>query len=197
MINDRIYSTMTFVRPAIRTFLLWLTTAMALAAGAVFAHAQSFGGADGLALSSDEPVQVEGDRLEMRENEGIAIFDGNVSVIQGETVLRTGRLVIHYDTSGGTEAVGTGQAAIERLEVSNGVNIQTGEQVATGEAGTYDMRSEVLTLTGKRVTLSEGGNVATGCKLTVTMANSRAQLEGCGGASRPTVLIQPRSLNAQ
>lgn len=164
--------------------------------GTPSAHAQSFGGADGLALSSDEPVQIEGDRLEMRETEGLAVFDGNVSVVQGDTVLRTGRLVIHYDTSGGAEAVGTGQAAIERLEVSGGVNIQTGPQVATGDAGTYDMRSEILVLTGKRVTLSEGGNVATGCKLTVTMSNSRAKLEGCGNtASRPKVLIQPRSLD--
>ncbi|MGB7432163.1 MAG: LptA/OstA family protein [Ahrensia sp.] len=176
-----------------------LLVAAMLASGltaAPHAQAQSFGGADGLALSSDEPVQIEGDRLEMRETEGLAVFDGNVSVVQGETVLRTGRLVIHYDTSGGAEAVGTGQAAIERLEVSGGVNIQTGPQVATGDQGTYDMRSEVLVLTGKRVTLSEGGNVATGCKLTVTMANSRAKLEGCGNtASRPKVLIQPRSLN--
>lgn len=160
------------------------------------AFAQSFGGADGLALSSDEPVQIEGDRLEMREADGVAVFDGNVSVVQGDTVLRTGKLVIHYDTSGGAEAVGTGEAAIERLEVSGGVNIQTGPQVATGDQGVYDMRSEVLVLTGKRVTLSEGGNVATGCKLTVTMANSRAKLEGCGSReSRPKVLIQPRSLN--
>lgn len=173
--------------------------ALAVCAGALITQpvfAQSFGGADGLALNSNDPVQIEGDRLEMREAEGLAVFDGNVSVVQGDTVLRTGKLVIHYDKSGGADAVGTGQAAIERLEVSGGVNIQTGKQVATGEQGTYDMRAEVLVLTGKRVTLSEGGNVATGCKLTVTMANSRAKLEGCGNkASRPTVLIQPRSLN--
>lgn len=183
-----------------RLMKIRLTTALAALAMAIaaapVAHAQSFGGADGLALSSDEPVQIEGDRLEMRETEGLAVFDGNVSVVQGDTVLRTGKLVIYYDTSGGAEAVGTGEAAIERLEVSGGVNIQTGEQVATGDQGTYDMRAEVLVLTGDRVTLSEGGNVATGCKLTVTMSNSRAKLEGCGNAtSRPKVLIQPRTLN--
>jgi len=169
--------------------------AMAMLAHTPGVLAQSFGGADGLKLSSDDPVQIEGDRLEMRENEGLAIFDGNVSVVQGDTILRTGRLVIHYDTSGGAGSIGTGEAAIEKLEVSDGVNIQTGEQVATGDQGVYDMRQEILVLTGKQVTLSEGGNVATGCKLTVTMRDSRARLEGCGrNSSRPTVLIQPRSI---
>ncbi|MEM0898997.1 MAG: LptA/OstA family protein [Pseudomonadota bacterium] len=167
-------------------------------AAAVFAtlsnaNAQSFGG-EGLSLSSDEPVQVEGNKLEIREEQGIAIFDGNVKVVQGDTILRTGKLVIRYNTDDGSSSIGAGEADIERLDVSGGVNIQTGEQVATGDKGFYDMVREVFVLTGKRVTLSEGGNVATGCKLTVTMSNSRARLEGCGGKQRPTILIQPKSV---
>jgi lipopolysaccharide export system protein LptA len=44
------------------------------------------------------------------------------------------------------------------------------------------------------VTLSQDGNVATGCKLTVAMQTGRATLHGCGDAgSRPTILLQPRS----
>jgi lipopolysaccharide export system protein LptA len=57
------------------------------------------------------------------------------------------------------------------------------------------MGTEVLVLTGKRVTLSDGGNVATGCKLTVAMQSGRAKLTGCGDSgSRPTILLQPQSV---
>lgn len=150
-------------------------------------------GTRGFNIANDKPVQIEGDRLEVLEDRGIAIFDGNVSVVQGSTVLRTGKLTIHYVT--GENASITGSGEIERLEAENGVNIQDGTQIATGDQGTYNMASETLVLTGKRVTLSEDGNIATGCKLTVTMGNGRARLEGCSKASRPTVLIQPRSTN--
>lgn len=155
------------------------------------AHAQ-VGGGD-FSLSGDEPVQVDGDRLEVLEDEGIAVFEGNVRVVQGDTVLRTGRLVIRY-ARGGDGSLATGGAQIDRLEASGGVNIQTATQVATGETGTYDMASEVLTLSGKRVTLSEDGNVATGCLLTVDMRANRSRLEGCRDQqSRPTILIQPQN----
>ena len=37
----------------------------------------------GLKLSGDKPIQIESDKLEVREAENIAIFTGNVSVVQG------------------------------------------------------------------------------------------------------------------
>ncbi len=163
----------------------------AMFAWSVPVQAQLSGSA--MTMTSDKPVQVDGDRLEVLEDQGKAIFEGNVRVVQGETILRTGKLEIYY-VRNADGSVATGGAQIDRLEASNGVNIQSGTQVATGETGTFDMASEILTLSGKRVTLSEDGNVATGCKLTVNMRNSRAKLEGCGtGASRPTILIQPQN----
>lgn len=171
------------VLPILAVMLVW-----ALAPPAA---AQLAGGDFG--LSGEGPVQVDGDRLEVLEDQGLAIFEGNVRVVQGETVMRTGRLVIHYARDGGGAAA-AGASQIDRLEASGGVNIQAGNRVATGEAGTYDMGTEILTLTGKRVTLSEDGNVATGCRLTVDMRANRSRLEGCAdAASRPTILIQPQN----
>lgn len=170
---------------------LWPVLALASLCAAGPAYAQLSG--TGMTLTSDKPVQVDGDRLEVLEDQGLAIFEGNVRVVQGDTVLRTGKLVIHYARNpDGSPA--TGGADIERLEASAGVNIQSGKQIATGETGSYDMASEVMVLSGKRVTLSEDGNIATGCKLTVNMRTSRAKLEGCGsGGSRPTILINPQN----
>lgn len=162
--------------------------ALLLVAGPSFAQSSS-----GLGISSGEPVQIDGDSLEILEEQGKAVFTGSVTVVQADTVLKTSKLTIYYQQNGDGGSVATGGADIDRLVATGGVNIQSGEQVATGDTGTYDMKTEVLVLSGKRVTLSENGNVATGCKLTVAQANGRAKLEGCSAATRPTILLQPRS----
>ena len=177
----------------LRPVCLAVVTILALSAGPAMAQS---GQATGLQLSSDLPVQIEGDRFEVLEEQSMAVFSGNVRVSQGPTVLRTGRLVIRYATGGGTGSITSGSSRIEQLEASGGVNVQSEKQVATGERGVFDMRTEVLVLSGSNVTLSEDGNVATGCKLTVAMKTGRARLEGCGSQSRPTILLQPRTLDS-
>ncbi|MFZ2100576.1 MAG: LptA/OstA family protein [Oricola sp.] len=150
--------------------------------------------ATGLQLTGDKPVEIEGDQLEVMEDKSMAVFSGNVRIVQGETIMRTGKLTIHYLGSATNASITSGASQIDRLEATGGVNIQSGTQVATGDTGIFNMKSEVLVLSGKRVTLSEDGNVATGCKLTVAMQTGRAKLEGCGDTgSRPTILLQPRS----
>lgn len=175
-----------------KLILKLIAASMLLYANPVFAQSSS-----GLALSSDKPVQIDGDTFEILEDQGIAIFSGAVVVVQDDTVLKTSKLTIYYDQSSQSAggSIATGGAEIDRLVASGGVNIQSGKQSATGDTGTYDMKSEVMVLSGKRVTLSEDGTVATGCKLTVTTSNNRAKLEGCGSSTRPTVLIQPRNAN--
>jgi lipopolysaccharide transport protein LptA len=100
------------------------------------------------ALSNDQPIQIESDQLEVSEANGRADFTGNVNVVQGEMVLKSGAMTVFY--SGDSGSVSTGTAAIERIELSDKVFLQSGEQTASADAGTYDMTSEVLTLSGER-----------------------------------------------
>jgi len=103
-------------------------------------------------------------------------------------------MTVHYDKESGSAA--TGSANIERLIVENKVYVKSEEQVATADQGSFDMKSEVLVLSGKEVVLSEGDNVIVGCKLTVQMATGLANLEGCAGASgggRVKMLLKPGS----
>lgn len=172
---------------------LVLACLLALGAGSP-ALAQETGRMTGLQLEGDEPIEIESDNLEVRENDGIAIFTGNVSVVQGTTLLKSGKMTVYYDSAGGSAT--TGNADIERLEVEGKVYIRSEEQVATGERGSFDMKNEVLVLTGQEVVLTEGDNVVVGCKLTVQMATGLAQLEGCGGqegGTRVKMLLKPGS----
>lgn len=175
-------------------------TVLMLALGwATVAAAQeaATGRLQGLSLSSGLPIQIESDRLEVLDAESKAVFAGNVNVSQGPTVLKAGRMTVFYAAEGGSTT--TGSSNIERLEVEDKVYIKSNAQVATGDRGTFDMASEVLTLSGKEVVLSEGENVLVGCKLTVDMKSGRAQVEGCGsdgGSGRVMMSIQPGSQNS-
>jgi len=155
--------------------VLW---ALALSGGPLQAQETSTGRLQGLSLASNLPIQIESDRLEVMDAESKAIFIGNVNVTQGPTLMKAGKMTVFYVNDGKGSAA-TGSANIDRLEVEEKVYIKSDTQVATGDRGTFDMASEVLTLTGKEVVLSEGKNVLVGCKLTVNMKSGRAQVDGC------------------
>jgi lipopolysaccharide export system protein LptA len=73
--------------------------------------------------------------------------------------------------------------------------------VATGDRGTFDMKSQVLVLSGDKVVLSDGTNVLVGCKLTVQTQSGLAQVDSCGKSGRvtcsgPRLKASPRSFRA-
>jgi lipopolysaccharide export system protein LptA len=174
-----------------------LIAGVLLCASGTVALAQEGGRMTGLKLDGNQPIQIESDQLEVREADNVAVFNGNVSVVQGPTLMRSGKMTVYYDNNGGSAT--TGSANIDRLEVEDKVYVRSESQVATGDRGSFDMKSEVLVLTGKEVVLTEGENVVVGCKLTVRMATGHAQLDGCGGNSqtgtggRVRMLLKPGS----
>lgn len=168
--------------------LLAATTAMAQERSSSFT---------GLQLQGDKPIQIESDKLEVRDADSIAIFTGNVSVVQGDTLLKSGKMTVHYkkEKEGANTASTTmpGGGNIERMEVDGKVYVKSKTQVATGDRGTFDMGTEIMTLTGEEVVLTEGQNVIVGCKLTVEMKTGAAKLDGCGkGTGRVKMLLTPQ-----
>ncbi|MEI9414696.1 LptA/OstA family protein [Mesorhizobium sp. Cs1321R2N1] len=144
----------------------------------------------GLKLAGDKPIQIESDKLEVHQADSVAIFTGNVTVVQGPTLMKAGKMMVYYvkDPNAGAkgaEAAGaaamTGSANIDHLEISDKVYIKSDQQVATGDQGSFDMKSQVLVLSGKKVVLSQNDNVLVGCKLTVQMKTGLAQVDPCAG----------------
>ncbi|WP_409361325.1 LptA/OstA family protein [Bartonella heixiaziensis] len=145
----------------------------------------------GINLSKDkEPVELSADSLEIRDKEGIALFNGDVSVVQGERLLRTAKLVVYYDKMhedadkdrGDTKTASSawfGSTGIKKMEALGKVYIKIATQIATGDKGVFDGKSKMMSLTGSNVVLTDGDNVATGCKLTADMESGKAFLEGC------------------
>jgi lipopolysaccharide export system protein LptA len=144
---------------------------------------------NGITLSKDKPIQIESDALEIHDQDKQALFDGNVKVVQGTMTLNADHMIVFY--KGNSEGVKTGKGDIDRIEVKGAVTVFSGTQTAKGDAGSFDMASNFLTLTGKQVVLTDGPNVFTGCKLTVQMKTGLAKLDNCGG--RVKISIDPKS----
>jgi len=162
---------------------LWSTTPVA---------AQSFGGAFEGMSNSKEPIQIEADRLEVIDPQGVAMFEGNVNVVQGTTILKTSRLKVSYARQG--ENTGAG-GNVRKIEASGKVAVRSGDQAATADSAVVNMQSKTALLSGN-VTVSQGSNIVTGCKLSIDLANNSAKLEPCGGAAsggRVKMLFTPGS----
>lgn len=163
---------------------------------------ESFGG---LQVQGDQPIAIESDQLDVDDRAAIATFSGNVSVEQGETRMRAQNLIVHYtrDEAEGAEAqpasnMPGGSSEIERIEATGEVEIVSADQVATAQEANFDMTSQVVVMSGN-VVLSQGPNVATGCRLTIQMETGVAQLQstdcpgGSGGGGRVRMLLTPGS----
>lgn len=147
----------------------------------------------GLALSSDEPIQIESDQLKISEETSQATFSGNVKVLQGDTVLQAGKMIVHYIGNGGS--VASGAADIREIDLFSKVLIRSGTQTATADRGNFNMASETLVLQGEKVVLTDAENVFIGCKLTVEMKSGQAKLDSCG--RRVMIQLDPKSRSKQ
>jgi lipopolysaccharide export system protein LptA len=138
----------------------------------------------GLGVSSEDPIQFEAESLEVREQERVAIFTGNVIVRQNETVLNTARLVVTYagENSGGAQQV-------RRLDAEGNVLVTSGQQTASGDKAVFDTEANTIVVTGN-VVLTQGGNVIRGPRLVINIDSGQARMEG----GRVQMLIEPRSL---
>ena len=171
---------------------LAILPAIAVCLTAGTAGAQDFSGAFAGMRDTDEPVQIEANRLEVIDSEGTAVLNGNVVVVQGSTILKTSRLVATY-TRGGPGG------NIRTLQASGKLAVRSGDQQVSADSGLFDLQNEQVRLSGD-VVISQGPNVVTGCALDVDLKTGAATLKPCGqssGGGRIKMLITPNSVPNQ
>ncbi len=167
---------------------LWL--AIGMLAGFTFgASAQVSSKAFAGFASSGEPIQLEADQLRVIDEKGMAILTGNVSVIQGVSLLKTRKLTVYYDQTGENSGLG---GNIKRLEANDTIYVKSEDRNVTADSGIFDMQTDMITLNGN-VVMSQGENVAKGCILTINMKTNLTRLDPCGG--RVKILLTPGQNN--
>ena len=154
------------------------------------ASAQNFGGAFEGMQDNKQPIQIEADRLEVEDKKGTAHFKGNVNVVQGSTILKSGSLRVYYFSG---KNGGGSNSKIKRIEASGGVAVRSKDQNATADSAVFNMQAETVVMRGN-VVISQGPNIASGCVLRVDMKTGAGKLEPCkNGSGRVKILLNPGS----
>ena len=153
----------------------------------------------GFSTNRDKPVKIDAATLEVRDKEKVATFSGDVHVVQGDTDMRCKVLVVYYEESatkaGGPKTADPGPAGnsqIRRMEARGNVVVTQKDQVATGDRGDFDMRTNTVTLSGK-VVVTKGQDLLRGERLIVNLTDGASKMEG----GRVEALINPKSNSEQ
>jgi len=156
----------------------------------------------GFSRNRKDPVKIEANSFEVRDKEKLAIFRGNVVVVQGDTTMRCTVLEVHYEGSAlgadprekvpatKTQQKSESAQRIKRLVATGGVIVTAKDQKAVGDKGTFEMATNIVILDGN-VVLTQGGNVMNGDKLTVNLTLGTSKLD----AKRVTGVLVPSSMD--
>jgi lipopolysaccharide export system protein LptA len=190
-----------------------LALALALAAGPVVGATKDAGPSLLPGADSKQPVSIEADKLVYFDKEQKAIYSGNVVVIQGDTKMTCSMMTIFMEKSaapgaapgaapvavptpepakaGASAPPGASSSHVRHLDAIGPVTIISKTQVATADHGSFDKAQNKVWLTGN-VTLSDGGNVTKGEKLTYDLTTGQATVD-TGGVGRVKGLFLPGS----
>jgi lipopolysaccharide export system protein LptA len=174
----------------------------------------------GFSRDTDQPVSIEADSLEIHDKDRYAVFLGNVVVKQGDSVMRSRELKVHYEgsmrgsqkdqpaekekaaesaKSRSGQTLGNDAAQrIRRIEATGGVIVTNKDQKATGDLGVFDMRTNLATISGN-VVISQGPNVMRAEKLVVDMKTGFSKMEAGSkdGNKRVQGLFLPSSIDSK
>jgi lipopolysaccharide export system protein LptA len=162
----------------------------------------------GFSKNKGQPVNIEAERLEVRDKDKVATFSGKVVVVQGDTTMRCKTLTVFYDPGAGgknadakpgtkpdtkpvTKVGPAGDQKIKKLEAKGDVVVTQNDQVATGDAAVFEMATNTVTMSGN-VVLTQGQNVLRGSRLVVDMTTGYSRVEsGAGNNGRVQGLFVP------
>ena len=144
---------------------------IALCAGLFLANsavAQTNIALGGLTVDTTAAIEVIGDSLSVDQDTGIAIFDGNVMIGQGDLRITAGRVEVVY---------GTDTSQIARLVATNGVTFVTATEAAEAQEADYDITTGTLVLSGE-VLLTQGNSAISAGRMRINVADGTATMDG-------------------
>ena len=154
--------------------------------------------------TSNDPIDITSEGVEVIQPQRLTIFKGNVEETQGTQRLRTPELRVYYKAKqqtpgqpagGGNSPFGADQSGgIDHIEAAGPVYYITPNENARGDYMSYVKDTDVITLTG-HVVLAQGKSVAKGDKLIMYRATGQNQLISDSpqtAAGRVRVILYPQ-----
>jgi lipopolysaccharide export system protein LptA len=168
--------------------ILAVSLALVLGATLVAGAQEQDSPMQGFSINRNQPVRIESQMLEVRDKQREATFSGGVTLTQGDTVLKCKSLVVFYEDTAaapGKKAApatpqaqkGGGNQQIKRAEAKGDVFVTQKDQTASGDNGVFDLKSNIVTLTGN-VVVTQGGTVMKGHEMVADLTTGRVTVHG-------------------
>lgn len=140
-----------------------------------------------LATDGDQPIEIESDELEVREQDRVSIYLGNVILVQGSLEIHADRVEIHFNEANELvlmEMTGT-PATLRQLDDD--------QQEIWGEALQIDYtQSKSLLELRESARFSRAGDVIESDLIRINTESSSLQAGSSASDERVKMLIQPR-----
>lgn len=148
---------------AILLVCLWATPVSAQGAQVAFG---------GLQQDISLPIEMAADELTINQENGTAVFKGNVVIGQGDMRLSAALVTVEYANSQGDA---TGQ--ISRLLASGGVTLVNGAEAAEAETAEYSVETGRIVMKGN-VLMTQGANALSSEQLEVDLNTGTGVMTG-------------------
>jgi lipopolysaccharide export system protein LptA len=149
-------------------------------------------GATQIAPSSNAPVDVTADELEVRQGECLAVWRGRAEALQASSRLRANTINIYNRKLAGGSSCG----ALDRMEAIGDVFYVTPQQKVRGDRAVYAANGNTITVTGD-VVIDQDGNVIRARRLVINVDSGQATMDGQGGSGRVRGVFNPNQASTK
>lgn len=164
-------------QPVLRTLLLLLGISMTLSATA-------------LPEDRDQPIEIQADQVELDDETGIAVYEGNVRLDQGSLRVTAHRLTIHTRQQEVDRIVAEGQEQGEPARYRQIPERGASPIEAHARSITYRAGSQQVELSG-RAHLRQLEDTFAGDRITYDIRERRITASGASDGEPVTMTIQP------
>lgn len=144
---------------------------MCVASGIVHAQGTQISLGD-IAADPGTPVEITSETLSIDRATGLAVFSGDVLVVQGELKLTAKTVEVTY-----TESTDTVPGGVREVVATGDVLLVNGPDAAESEKAVFDPIQNTVVMTGD-VLLTQGPAVVSGEKLVVDLQSGSGTMEG-------------------
>lgn len=159
-----------FFRSVLAIAALVVSPGLALAQGTQV----TFGGTK---QDTSQPVEVSADALSVNQDDGSALYTGNVVIGQGDMRMAAPRVLVIYSED---------NRRIDRMEATGGVTLVNGEEAAEAQRADYHVNDGNIVMSGN-VLMTQGANALAADRMTVNLDDGTAQMSG-----RVRTIFQPK-----
>jgi lipopolysaccharide export system protein LptA len=141
-------------------------------------------------VQENEDIYISADEVITELESGKTLFEGNVRVSQGQSVITADRMIVYYrKAEGDPDKLAVGES-IQKIIARGNVEINYENLIAFTDKAVYMADAKVLTLSGTNTKVISGKSSITGSKFILSLTDGGLSIRGRNG-QRVRALVFP------